>query len=789
MRINLLAFALGVWLLQQQAQLPDPHYLWFLPVAATVLWLPPLSNTHADMLRRAGIALLCGGLGFAWAAWRADHRLSDELPAQWQGADIVLSGVIAGLPDRDTYGERFDFDVERVSTSGARVPHHIRLSWPNPERDSKTTLHRVKAGERWRFTVRLKRPHGTSNPDGFDVEAWLLERNIRASGYVRPRAESRRLDELANHPVYWVQRIRDEIRQRVFITLGEETKQAGLIAALTVGDQNAIPGEGWRVFNRTGTSHLVSISGLHVTFFAVLVMWMVNGIWRRIPAVTLRIPAGKAALTAGLVAAFFYVCLAGFQVPAQRTLYMLAVVAVSLWLERRPRPSSTLLVALCVVLLVDPWAVLATGFWLSFGAVAAILFVSSGNVMQTGKLEAWVQTQWAVTLALAPALILLFHQIPLVSPLANAFAIPVVSWVMVPLALIGVVFSPAWHVAAWVGDWVQAILAGLAAQPWAVWHLATPQPIAIVLGLIGIIWLLLPRGMPAKYLGALLCLPLIFPVNEHPEPREARVEVLDVGQGTAVLIRTTHHALLYDAGPAFGDANAGERIVLPRLFGEGLEKLDGLILTHDDLDHTGGAPSVLRDMNVGWIATSLPPERPMFEGMQVTRCLRGQHWQWDGVQFEIINPPATAYTEQRKDNKMGCVLKVTAAGKGLVLAADAERPAEEEMLAAEPGKLKADVLMAGHHGSKTSSIQEFIDAVGAKQVIFTMGYRNRYGHPHWSVVNRFRAAGAQLYRTDRAGELSFKLSSAEPKLVGWRQAHQRYWQDPVKEDGIISPDE
>jgi competence protein ComEC len=769
---------LGVWLLQQRPQLPDHHYFWFLPLLATVLWLPRFSNFHVDLARRAGVALLCGALGFAWAAWRADLRLADELQAQWQGTDITLSGVIAGLPDRDTHGERFDFDVERVATAGA-----------NPERDSQIVLHRVRAGERWQFTVRLKRPHGTSNPDGFDVEAWLLERNIRASGYVRPKEASTRLDELVNHPVYWVQRIRDEIRRRIFATLGEDTKHAGLIAALAVGDQNAIPAEGWRVFNRTGTSHLVSISGLHVTLFAVLVMWMVSGIWRRIPALTLRTPAGKAALTAGLMAAFLYVCLAGFQVPAQRTLYMLAVVAAALWLERRPRPSSSLLAALCVVLVLDPWAVLAAGFWLSFGAVAAILFVSSGQVMQTGKLKAWIQTQWAVTLALVPALILLFHQVSLISPVANAFAIPVVSWGIVPLALLGVIFSPAWHVAAWVGDWVQTILTWLAAQPWAVWHLPTPQLIAIVLALLGIIWLLLPRGIPARYLGVALCLPLILPVIEHPYPGEAHVDVLDVGQGTAVLIRTSHHALLYDTGPAFGDTNAGDRIVLPRLFGLGLEKLDGLILTHDDLDHTGGAPSVLRDMNVDWVATSLPPDRPMFEGKKIMRCLRGQHWQWDNVQFEILNPPVTAYSEQRKDNNMGCVLKVTAVAKSLLLTADAERPAEEEMLAAEPDKLKADVLLAGHHGSKTSSIEAFINAVNADKVVFTMGYRNRYGHPHWSVVNRFRDAGAQLYRSDRAGELSFKLSSAEPKLEGWRHAHRRYWQDPVQEDGIIDPDE
>jgi competence protein ComEC len=306
---------------------------------------------------------------------------------------------------------------------------------------------------------------------------------------------------------------------------------------------------------------------------------------------------------------------------------------------------------------------------------------------------------------------------------------------------------------------------------------------------LGIAWLLLPRGIPARYLGGVLCLPLLFPVLEHPATGEAWVEVLDVGQGTAVLIRTAHHALLYDTGPAFGDSDAGERIVLPRLFGLGLEKLDGLILTHDDLDHTGGAPSVLRDMNVDWIATSLPPDRPLFLGQHVMRCQRGQSWQWDAVRFDMLNPPAAAYQESRKDNNMGCVLKVTGSGRSLLMTADAEAPAEHEMVTAEAHDLQADVLLAGHHGSKTSSTPEFVQAVGAKQVIFTMGYRNRYGHPHWSVVDRFRAAGAGLSRTDRAGNLNFSLASAVIRPHGWRHARHRYWQDPVQEDGIIDPDE
>ncbi len=773
MQLHLIAFASGVWLLQQQTELPDRQWLWLLPLALTPLLLPA---GKAGIQRRLGqflLILVCAVLGFAWAGWRAHVRMADALPPAWEGVDVQAIGVIAGLPDRDTHGERFDFRVERVLTPGARVPEKIRLSWPSPEWTAAQVPLRVKAGERWQFTVRLKRPHGTANPDGFDYEAWLLQKNIRATGYVREKAGQTRVG-WSGRPLDGIQRLRDHISTRIAQAL-DSHPQAGAIAALAVGDQNAIPHENWRVYNRTGTSHLMSISGLHITLFAALFGGIVHALWRRAPALVLRLPARRAALLCGWLAALAYTLLAGFQVPAQRTLFMLTVLVMGLWLQREPRPASLLLWALFIVLLFDPWAVLAPGFWLSFGAVSAMMWAVHGMIGQTGKVAALTRTQAAVTIALTPALLLLFHQVSLVSPLANVLAIPVVSMGVVPLALAGVLVTPLLQPAVWLMQGVEAILQWLSAFDWAAWALPAPTLGALALSLLGTAWLLMP-GLRARWLGGFMFLPLLFPAVAAPVHGSFEAEVLDVGQGTAVLVRTAGHTLLYDTGPALGDNNAGEQIVLPRLRALGITRLDGLILTHDDLDHTGGAASVMRDMQPAWLLSSLPDGHALLP-QPALRCSRGQRWQWDGVSFEVLNPPPSAYGQGgRRDNDKSCVLKISRGRQSLLLTADAERIGELEMTERVAHKLPSTVLVAGHHGSRTSSIAEFVSLVRPQQVVFTLGYRNRYGHPYPDVVRRFAETGAVLHRSDRHGWLRLRFDGGSVGVERWRERRKRYWQ-------------
>ncbi|MEW6120890.1 MAG: DNA internalization-related competence protein ComEC/Rec2 [Pseudomonadota bacterium] len=774
MRLYLIAFCLGIGVLQLQAALPPARWLAVLPLLAGVLWLPPFQRPLLVAVRRLGIACLCAALGFAWAAWRADARLAERLPEHWQGVDVELVGVLADLPQANARGERFILDVERVLTPGlprlARV--QVTRYWP---RDGARQA-QFHAGERWRLTVRLKRPYGTHNPHGFDLEAWMLERNIGASGYVREQPPPHRLDVLAPTPGAWLAAMREGLRARIFATL-QDAPYAGVIAALVLGDQQSIPHGQWRVFTRTGVNHLLSISGLHVTMIAALAGWLLVFVWRRLPRAVERWPARQAGLVAAVAAATAYAVLAGFQVPAQRTLFMLLALALAFWGRREPRPFSALVAALGIVLLIDPWAVVSPGFWLSFGAMATIIWVTFGRVARPAALHGWATVQAAVTLALAPALLLLFQQVSLVSPLANAVAIPVVSWLVTPLALLGTLAPPLWQLAAWLMAQLGDLLAWASAWPWATLARPAPAAWAVALALVGCLWLMMPRGFPLRALGFLLWLPLAFPPRVDLAPGSFIAEVIDVGQGTAILLRTARHALLYDTGASFAGSDAGERIVVPHVRATGLAALDGVIVSHDDNDHSGGLLSVLRDMPTGWLLHGLPAHSPLLKDAPAPRrCVRGQHWEWDGVRFEILNPQPHAWDAgNRRDNDFSCVLRVGRGESSLLITGDAERRGELELL--ESGvPLTAAVLVAGHHGSRSSSIAEFVAHVRPRHVVFTAGYRNRFGHPHPEVVARYRALGSQVLRSDRDGLIRLRFGEAGVEAAQYRSVQRRYWQ-------------
>jgi competence protein ComEC len=774
MRAAIIFFALGVWWLQQQAELPVMSDAWVLLLGLPLFGFAFARSRVWRAISRALVAALACAAGFYWAAGMAHVRLAEALPHDWEGRDIDIVGVVASLPQPYERSVRFELDVERILTKGAQAPGRVVLAWWGRS----DALPEVHAGERWRLTVRLKRPHGTANPHGFDYEAWLLERGVRATGYVRPQPRAERLATMVHRPSYWVEATRERLRNRVLAALGNRP-YAGIIAALAVGDQRAIPPHQWQTFTRTGVNHLMSISGLHVTMVAGLAYAAAHLLWRRSARLTLRLPAPKAAAAAGVVAAFMYTLLAGFAVPAQRTLYMVCVVAVALWCGTRASASVVLAAALLAVLLIDPWAVNSAGFWLSFGAVAAILFVVVNRAAQPGWLSGWMRTQAAVTAALLPLLLALFQQVSLISPVANAFAIPVVSLVVVPLALIGMLLpiDAVLVLAHLAMAWCMYALEALSRLPDAVWEQHAPPAWTIAVAVIGAIWLMLPRGAPSRWLGGVACLPLFFVTPAPLAPGEARIAVLDVGQGLSVLVRTARHAIVYDTGPAFGPgADSGNRIVAPYLRAVGVRRLDGMIVSHDDIDHTGGALSVLQALPVAWLATSLSDMDPLpLIADEAFRCTAGQSWTWDGVVFEMLHPARASYEAKLKDNDRSCVLRIVAPGGTILLPGDIERRGEEALLASG-ANLTADVLVAPHQGSKSSSTPAFIEAVKPKAVIFPAGYRNRFGHPHAEVVARYRETGAVLYRTDRDGAVLISLHADGAMVVDrWRAQYRRYW--------------
>jgi len=809
MQYAVLFFAFGVWLLQQQAVLPNLAWGGLTLLLAPALALP--RNTHLQ--RKAYPALLAVfacTIGFFYAAFFAQQRLSDELPAEWQGKDIQIIGVVGKLPRKHEHGLRFIFDVEQVLTLDAIVPPHILLaSYDNAQKEPLD----IHVGERWRFTVRLKQPHGSSNPHNFDFEAWMLENNLRANGYIRRNKDNSRLDALVKSPDYYIQSLREKVRDHIQNTLNpspnqlhplqspytasgkkvrdsadasviEKNNYAGVLTALAIGDHASIPAAQWQVFTRTGVNHLMSISGLHITMLSGLAFAASYWLWRRSVRLTRALPARKAAALIGLLVALVYALLAGYGVPAQRTVYMLATIASVLWLSRTVAPSQILAAALLVVLLLDPWAVLSPGFWLSFGAVALIFYVTAHRLRPPHWLITYGRVQLAMSIGLIPPLLVMFQQVSLVSPIANAFAIPLVSFVVVPLTLLGAVLPFYWPL--WLAHEAMGVciylLEWLNSLPEVVWTQHAPPTWSIAIGMFGVLWMLLPRGFPARWLGLIALLPMFLALPAALPEGTLRLVIFDVGQGLAVAAQTRNHALLYDTGPNFNsEANSGNRILIPALRGMGIAQLDGLILTHDDNDHTGGALSILQGMPVNWLSSSLTANHPLLQHSSNTqRCTDGQTWEWDGVHFEVLHPTAESYTEEKiRDNNRSCVLKITTGKYSVLLAADIEKQSEWRLLKQHEDKLPATLLVVPHHGSKTSSVNAFVAAVHPRYAVFPMGYRNRFGHPPEEVVERYRAIGSELLRSDKDGAILVEMDTQNISVERYRKSHARYWQQAI----------
>lgn len=782
MRCAILGFAAGAAWLQMQAALPEQQTL--VACAAIALLLTGLRGA----LRAAIAGALCG---FCWAALLAQFALAPQLAKEDEGRDITLVGTIDSLPYRFDGGVRFNFAVEQVAGSKMTVPPRVALAWYSGFRDSVQRAGAVQPGERWQLTVRLQRPHGNANPHGFDYEVWLLEQGVRATGYVREDgARNRRLDRFVVSASNLVEHCRASLRARIERTLAGR-QYAGVIVALVVGDQRAIDQSDWLVFNRTGISHLISISGLHITMIAGLFAMLASSLWRRSfftsAQLPLLLPAQKVAALAGAGVALLYVLLAGFGVPAQRTLYMLTVVAVALWTGRIASVSHVLCAALGLVVLLDPWAVLWPGFWLSFGAVAIILFATVGR---TGAPQAgfWsavrlgAHTQYAVTLGLVPLTMLLFAQVSLASPVANAVAIPLISFVVTPLALAGSMLpSPLSDIllgfAHLAVEGLALLLGWMAASPLAVWSAPTPAPWIFCFALAGTVWMLAPRGWPQRWAGAVAWLPLLASLPSHPVQGEIAVTAFDVGQGMALLIETGGHRLLYDAGPRYSaESNGGNRVIVPYLKARGIDALDAMVITHSDVDHAGGALAVMEAVKVGWVASSLWEDHPIVGAARThTRCVAGQRWRWDGILFEMLQPTPASYDNPAlKPNARGCTLRISSATHSILLAADIEAAQEAQLVHGSADKLRADVLLAPHHGSGTSSTHAFLRAVRPSLGVFQVGYRNRYHHPKLEVLERYQQLGIGQMRTDEAGAILLHFG-AQVNAAGYRAQHPRYW--------------
>ena len=722
-------------------------------------------------------------VALTWSGLQAQNYLQKRLPESMAGQDIVVTGVISNVPQHYGHVSKFEFDVMEFDgrTISHLTPEKLRLSWYySPQ---------LNADEQWQLVVRLKPPHGFMNPGGFDYEGWLLQQNIHATGYVRKNTQNRKLGHSTgiNH---WRQRIDDAIAKNL-----ESSAYVGIVQALATGNRQAISQSQWQTLLKTGTNHLMAISGLHIGLAALFAFVLVR---HSIPAVVLsRIPAQVIATVAAFLMASVYAMLAGLAIPTQRALIMLGCFALAFILRRHVRPVDALSLALLLVLLISPQSVHSAGFWFSFLAVAIIML---SYRLGLAKLKRWQQMlvlQLILAIGLFPISLFMFQAASAVSPLANLVMVPYVSFTVVPLVLLSIVLLP---VLPTLSSALMQLADGCLAFIWPLLQRLSDTGLSqftlvqaeryilwIILLIVAVLALYFRGRLKWRYAAVPVFGLVAFTIQTPTELEHADflVDVLDVGQGTSVVIRTRNHTLVYDTGARLGDKlDAGASVVVPFLRVSGVRKLDKLIISHGDADHIGGAKSVLQAYpDAGLIGQEIERIESLATE-QSQACWRGQSWNWDGVDFRFLHPGEQAQTTRQ--NNISCVLKVSNAAGSILLTGDIEKKAEKQLLrSGEKRQLDADILLVPHHGSSTSSSRELIDAVSPEVAVITAGYRNRYRHPVAAVVARYDKAGVRVLQSGLIGTISFVVDaeSGVSRPILYRQQQHRYWHHRLSDDG------
>ena len=736
MRTGMMALAVGLLVPVFLPVLPPVGLMMLLPLVGLML-LPFRSYPLAFLL-----------FGFTWACVSALWALNDRLPAALDGETRWVEGRVVGLPQTSEGVVRFELADAR--SRHEKLPSLMRLAWhAGPP---------LNSGERWRLAVKLKRPGGLLNPDAFDYEAWLLAQRIGATGTIK---DGQRLAEAG-----WAWR--DSIRQRLLAV--DAQGRGGALAALVLGDGSGLSREDWQILQDTGTVHLLVISGQHIGMLAAVMYLLIAGL-ARYGWWPLRWPWLPWACGLAFAAALGYGLLAGFDVPVQRACVMVGLVL--LWRLRFRHLGAwwPLLLAFNVLLLFDPLASLRPGFWLSFAAVGILIFTFGGRLGAWNWWQTWTRAQWLIALGLCPLLLALNLPISLSGPLANLLAVPWVSLLVLPPALLGTLLLPVPYVGAgllWLAggliDWLfrgLLVIAGI----WPAWISPSLPWWTLLIGSLGAVLLLLPRGVPLRPLGWPLLLILLAPPRERVAEGLADIWQLDVGQGLAILIRTRHHTVLYDAGPRFGDFDLGQRVVLPALHKLGVERIDLMLLSHADADHAGGALAVSRGLKVTRVISGDPPGLPAI--LQAEACESGRQWQWDGVRFQLWQ-----WSAAQDSNQRSCVLQIEANGERLLLTGDIDTAAERALLES-PLALPTHWLQAPHHGSRSSSSMALLRALRPHSVLISRGQGNSFGHPHPLVLARYRQQGLRIYDSAQHGAIHLRLGGFQAPWLMRQQ--RRFW--------------
>jgi competence protein ComEC len=758
-----LALLVGVLAVQWLPALP-PHWL----IAALIACAPILA-WRLPRSRWIVVALL----GFTWAAWQGKAAMDARLPNAWEDQDFNVVGRIDGLAQTRADATSFLFQIEQTKRDRQTLPWRglARVSWygaPAAE---------LEPCSRWQLSLRLRRPRGMINPGGSDGERNALARGVVAVGYVRDDQSNQRQ---AITP-WCIDRVRASLASDIQ-TRVSDTHDAALLRAFTVGDIRGLDTHDWDVARANGISHLIAISGFHVGVVAVFGVWLCHVLYWLWPPLALRYPRAQAQAVFALMLAFAYAGLAGFGMPTVRTVLMIAAVALARCCRRAAGAGHALALALIAILVIDPLAVLEAGFWLSFVGVGFLIFCleAQGHGIRAFLRELTLG-QLVMTIALLPLTLWFFGEASLVGALSNLIAVPFVSFVIVPCALIGVLLllicpplaTPVLQLAGWLTHAQWWLLEQTATWPGAHWFLPSVQPWALMLATLGAAWLFMPRGVPLRALGVLLFLPMLWPVRHEPVAGAFQAWVLDVGQGLSVVVRTQSHALVYDAGARYpSEFDLGEAVVIPSLYALGIDRLDMLMISHADNDHAGGAPAVA----AAFPTASRYAGEPERMHLAMAQCVAGQHWEWDGVHFRVLSPNGTG--QAPSDNDRSCVLLVEGRGGRMLLTGDIASDIEPRVAAAlGPGP--SPVLQVPHHGSSSSSSPGFIAAIKPELAVVSAGWLNRFGHPRPDVLQRYAQAGVPVFNTalDGAVQIDFPADTAAYVAVRWRLQERRYWRE------------
>jgi competence protein ComEC len=729
--------------------------------------------------RRTSISrmILAFVLAFCYAGLYGHWRVALLLPAHLSGSDFVAKIKVLNIPEERLGSKRyyrFDAMLTELSCAEGLLDNYCDSSQPLLDRrrvqlnwyaDSPPQQGQVLKG-----AIRLRRPHGYQSPAAFDYGRWMFANGYSASGYV-----------LHPEQVVYLGHRRDfsfnSLRQGVIASLGDKLthyQHGHIMAALLYADRSGIDRQQWQVFSRTGTSHLMAISGMHIGIVLAWGFLIARGIGLLIPRVnSLFVGAGVA-----LVFALAYSALAGFSVPTQRALIMAAVALLAFCLRRNISIWQAYVTAMLLVLLVDPIAPHRAGFSLSFAAVAVLLFAFQGR-RSGGLLRSIFQSQWVVLLGLIPLLMMWGYGLSLISFPVNLIAIPLVTLLVLPLLFCGLLLlglAPPLAEFSWcAADYLLDVL--LRSLTWAAelfpQFFIPSSYSAFFLASVSILVLMLPRGLPAKYLALIPLLAIMLSPSPRPKHGSAWVTVLDVGQGLAVLVQTHSKALLYDVGPDFSSGfNSADAVVIPALRSFGIDELAMLVISHADKDHAGAAPALLKEIKLGQLVLGEALERVELPSIY---CKDSYRWEWDTVQFEFLMPEKGG----QGGNNASCVLRIRAGGSSVLLSGDIETDIERELLA-EGRDLRAALLIAPHHGSNTSSSAEFIQAVSPQHVVFSAGMNNHYGHPALKVLRRYDDIASRCWSTAKHGSIQFNVAAEGLRVEKIWGGRRYYWQNERK---------